>query len=137
MELQLGGPAEIQIGGSATMGLIFDDGWSLGLVLGVLSDLENEAPWLTVALEGQRDFSPRDHAGFLLLARVGTEIGTGRDTASTSPFGQLGIGGRFDLGDDVAIVLDLRGVLAIDTSLRDGIGFAPGLVTTFGIRVPL
>ena len=137
LELQVGGPTEIQTGGSATLGLRWDEGWSLGLVLGVLSDITREAPWLTVALEAQRDFSPEGPAGFLLLARVGTEIGTGRGETLTAPFGQLGIGGRFGLGGGIAILVDLRGVLGIDTTARDGIGFAPGVVTTFGLDVPL
>lgn len=104
----------VAMGGSAELGARLARGLTLGIVVGYLSELGNGPSEIDLALEVEKDLSPEDTLGFLLLARLGTafmlEDGAFADD-SIRLMGQLGIGARVTVGDGIAVLLDLRGLL--------------------------
>lgn len=129
------------LGGSVLGGFVFGEGASAQLALGYASAMGWGPNELNLGIEVQRDFSPADAAGFVLIGRIGTAFLLDDRAATDSGIrlsGQIGIGGRFDLSPDLAITIDLRGVLRYHPD--DGLGpsnddLAAGLLTTMGLRI--
>jgi hypothetical protein len=130
-------------GGSALIGARLGSGFSGGLVVGYLSEIWSGPAEVDLALEVEKDFSPLDAMGLVLLARFGTGFmladGDARHDGMRM-IGQLGIGGRFDLDPRVAaLTLDLRGVIRYrpdgDGATREDV--SAGLAVTLGLVLRL
>jgi hypothetical protein len=132
------GPA---LGGSVLGGFVFGEGMSAQLAVGYASSMIWGPNEVNLGVEVQRDFSPRDGAGFLLIGRIGTAFLLDDRAPTDSGIrlsGQIGIGGRFDLSPDLAFTLDLRGVLRYHPD--DGLGpsndaLTAGVLSTIGLRI--
>lgn len=141
-DLLMGAGYDAALGGSALGGVAFDNGLGVQLAVGYASEMIWGGSEVNLGIELQRDFSPHDTAGFVLLGRVGTAFllddALPRDDAGVRLSGQLGIGGRFDLSSDLAFTMDLRAVLRF----RPDDPFGPnerdvsaGALFTIGLRI--
>jgi hypothetical protein len=144
-DLLFGAGYDGAVGGTAALGLTFAHGYVAQLAVGYASGALGfrQPSEVSLGVELQRDFSPDDPIGFLLVGRVGTAFlldDLPIDDAGIRLSGQLGIGGRFDMGSDVAMIMDVRGVLRF----RPDRPFGPtqddlsaGVLFSLGIRVRL
>lgn len=130
-------------GGSALIGARFEAGIAGGLVVGYLAEIGDGPAEVDLALELEKDFSPLETLGFVLLGRLGTAFMLGDGDPQHEGVrlvGQLGIGARVDLDPRIALTLDLRGVLRFrpggDTGTRrdDVMG---GAAITLGLALRL
>jgi hypothetical protein len=137
--LVLDGPA---IGGSLRGGFTFGGGITAQLAAAYASGLEH-GDEASLGIELQRDFSPEQPLGFLLLGRLGTTfLLDDRDVLDPGIRlnGQVGIGGRFDVSNDIAFLVDVRAVLRFrpdDPFVSVSNDFAAGVLLTFGVRFRL
>ena len=101
------------LGGSLRAGAMFDHGMTAELAVGYASAMSGQSE-VSLGVEVQRDFSPHDVVGFLLLGRVGTAFLlddlSPRDSGIRLS-GQIGVGARLDLSADLAMLIDARAVV--------------------------
>lgn len=139
-ELLAGGNGP-ELGAGLMGGVLFGSGISLHLAASYATSMGWGPNVASLGVEIERDFSPSDPVGFLVVGRIGSAfVLDGPDPLDSGIrlSGQVGIGGRFDITSDVALTTDLRGALRFrpdDPLGPSGNDLDFALLLTMGVRI--